>query len=364
MTKIDGTTFVRSDDFSVSIEENGRVLLLKEALYNPQTDRWHDIRLIRHGWKLFGFNFGAGKFTGITKEMAKQIQTTYGIVLKTLGAAGPDDAAFWTNEQKTSYFVQKNASESLAKGKPFRGFFSRLIFRDTPKVKTSCPFGQKKGDLFLSAEDAGRFGESQMTLHDAVQKGIVDPLKGNRSLALVEAKRNPEVVQEKPLEEKKKESPSPAKKRENEQKTASKTKERPLTKLPSISTYREGKTPIEPGFDLASFQERRRRIVAHLDRFSPVPFSAFINQNREQKISKVLYQRMLAALRVIAKDPESKDSDARYMKDLLRHWFRSAYHYLNKNSKPGEGFAQILAQVSLEIKDQKKAEAKAKEMYW
>ena len=400
MTKTDQIPYVRSEaPVGISIEDNGRVLVLKSALFNPVTAQWHDIRIVSHGWKVLGFNVGGGvKFTSVTEEMARQIQMTYGIVLKTLHAE-PNGAAFWSDGRKTSYFIGKNASDSLEKGKPFRGLLKRIFLRDTPEVKTSLPFGEKKGDLLLSEQDAARFGATQMTLHDAVQKGIFDPLHqgaagnaaGASSLAatspqspldaflgqpiadLEEAKEDESLSSQGPtLQRGEVSSTSPVKKKLEKGAAAEAplrlAKEKatgdPIARLPSIPTYRASKTPIETGYDNASFAERKRRLIAHLDQSSPIPFSAFVDQNKERKIETVRFRNLLEALRKLAIDPESKDADAKYMRNLLKHWFRAAFHYLDKNSNPGDGYPQILAQISLEIQNADKARAKAKELYW
>jgi len=73
---------------------------------------------------------------------------------------------------------------------------------------------------------------------------------------------------------------------------------------------------------------------------------------------------MLDALRRLAANPESKGPDDKKMNELFKHWFRAAYHYLEKNSKPGDGYAHILNKVKVSIKDPVKAETKAKKLYW
>jgi hypothetical protein len=134
--------------------------------------------------------------------------------------------------------------------------------------------------------------------------------------------------------------------------------------IPSIPVYRAHSTPIDPGYDDAPVEERRSRIIDHLDRSSPIPFSAFVDNNKERRIHPLLFQTMLDALRRLAKDPASNDSAAQDMKSLLKHWFRAAYHYLDKNSNPSDGYPHILSVVSRGTKDPKKAEVKAKELFW
>ena len=143
------------------LQNQGRVLLIKDALYDPSTKKYHDIKLVRNGWKLFGFDLGGGgEFTGITEEVVRQIQSTYGIVLKTLKSK-PNDAVFWGDEQKTSYITALDAAKTY----PSK-------WRVLGNVKASYPLGKKEGDLLLSKEDSARFGADQMTLHDAIHKGI------------------------------------------------------------------------------------------------------------------------------------------------------------------------------------------------
>src|SRR5579872_2179378 len=112
------------------LQNDGRVLIIKDAFYNASTKKYHDIRLVRNGWKFLGFDLGGGgKFTGITDDVIRQIQSTYGIVLKTLNSE-PSDAAFWGNEQKTSFVTAKDAAEKY----PSKWF--------TPwNAKTSYPLG-------------------------------------------------------------------------------------------------------------------------------------------------------------------------------------------------------------------------------
>lgn len=423
MSNFCSVPFVHSGNkpITVSLLNDGRVMILKDALFNPDTQRWHDIKLVRTGWTLFGFELGgAGKFTSITQDEARQIQMTYGIVLKTLNLQ-PDEAAFWGDAKQTSYFTGENAARTLESGKPFRGFLTRMFTRDNPVVKTSYAYGVKKDDVILSAEDAAFFGREKMTIHDAFNAVLwnrsrndlansllngnpaearnpldtlsVNPISDDQSQAAKNGLKinggadpamangvngpagqhssktaeengmktldgsNPDVMAKNKVEKDR------LSKHPNVHGTSSSA--HPITALPSVPpTYRAESTPIHAGYDYAPFLERKRRVVEHLDQSHPFPFSAFVDQNQDMKIDKFLFRRMEGALRRLALDPEAGDEDAKYMKGLFRHWFRAAYHYLERNSTPGDGYEQILSDISREIKEPRKAQAKAKELYW
>ncbi|HSX37905.1 MAG TPA: hypothetical protein VLE95_03650 [Chlamydiales bacterium] len=304
------------------LQNNGTVLVLKDALFNPATQVYHDIKLVRRGYRCFGIPLGGGgKFTGITEEVARQIQKTYGIVLKTLDVK-PGEARLFSTPQKTTYYTTG---------------FNRFWGQE------SYPFGQKEHDVLLSKNDAAFFGSNQMTVHDAIATGILR-LVGNDGASINAAAPSADNREEEPKEDEK--------------------LKKPLTQLPRIPVYSAGSTPYEAGYDSSSFEERKKRMVAHLDRSGPIPFSVFLNQNRDIRIEDALLQRMRRALERLAENPKVNDSDAKYMKKLLKHWFRAAYHYLDKNSKPGDGYPQIFNEVNKKIKTEKKAMRKAKELYW
>ncbi len=407
------------------LRNQGRVLLIKDALYNPATQKYHDIQLVRSGWKFLGWDWGGGRaFTGITKDAVRQIQQTYGIALKTLEKE-PPGLAFWGDSSKTTYITEAEDGDS---------------FWNSPK--TSYPFGQKKDDVLLDERDAARFGMSQMTLHDAIRAGIwnatgwtqgafaftpepepvdnLSPVEGTgagkygSAIERPQRSRNGDRNSDKEIEKRSwlsetlgkevkeanvaadtaKVKPAPMNtadrlkqrtalnsdedaninsgdlevERPNRQtrldalKTSPKFKQ--IETIPSIPVYRALSTPIEPGYDDARVEERRSRIIDHLDRSSRVPFSAFVDNNRERRIHPVLFQTMLDALRRLAIDPASNDSAAKDMKGLLKHWFRATYHYLDKNSNPSDGYPHILSVVSRGTKDPKEAKIKAKEFYW
>jgi hypothetical protein len=467
----------------------GRVLIIKDALYNPVTEKYHDIQLVRSGWKFLGWEWGGGTFNGLTKDAVRQIQETYGIVLKTLGQH-PPGAAFFGDAGKTTYLTEDGESESYLTG-------------------------QKNDDVMLSPSDAARFGESEMTLHEAIRAGIwnaagwshesfpsASDLADSEVTLPEEGEEVDEIAQygspiarqlkpregaaesgkkrswlSKPPENKKKEASestrATTKTDRLQQRTALggdedaeatpetldsgdahldvneegeiapetmdngashlhvsedgeiapetldggashlhvsedgeiapepedsgathlhvsgdggiaplrtpkgkfrildalKTSSAPryfkqIESIPWISAYQAKSTPLDPIYDDLAVEERKSRIVEHLDRASKVPFSAFVDNNKERRIHPVLFHTMQDALRRLAKDPEADDSDAKEMKNLLNHWFRAAYHYLDKNSKPGDGYPDVLTVVSRGTKDPKKAEAKAKELYW
>ncbi len=409
---------VNSGPIDFELQNQGRVLIIKDALYNRSTHRYHDIKLERNGWCFFGLDLGGGgKFTGITEDVARQIQATYGIALKTLQVQ-PNGAAFWSRGKQTSYATCELAGEKFASGK-------------LGDVKTSYPCGEKKDDVFLAQEDANRFGASRMTLHDAINAGIwslagwgqraplpanemppadsssPEPTRsgalrspprtrtpkrpsGTRSLqetaeksarsqalsadesgdtaSLQKSKSDRDSIEkEKPEIEAKtkpREIASKASRKGRGESTALGRKGLKSGILPTIPVYRAQSTPIEPGYDKALFEERKRRIIAHLDNSSPVPFSAFVDRNLKQKIDPSLFLRMSDALRRLAVNPKADDKDAKYMSELCKHWFRAGYHYLDQNSRPGDGYEQTLSQVAEKIKDPTKAAVKARELYW
>ncbi len=429
------------------LRNQGRMLVIKDALYNPITQKYHDIQLVRGGWKFLGMDWGGGRaFTGITKDAVRQIQETYGIALKTLGKE-PPGLAFWGDASKTTYVTEADDGAS---------------FWSSPRA--SYPYGQKSDDVLLSAEDAARFGWSDMTLHDAIRAGIwnatgwssgwsqgahafapepprVDETPnseesagaGKYGSAIARPPRSRAVnkgsakriwLTDAPGKEANvasdaaKGKPTPADRLK--QKTAldadddsgedinnggqepidGEVVEQPngittlngalepidgeeqqngitsldapktspnfkqIAKVPSIPVYRAASTPIIPGYDDAPVDERRSRIIEHLDRSSKVPFSAFVDNNQARRIHPVLFQTMLDALRRLALDPAANDSDAQDMKGLLKHWFRAAYHYLDQNSSPSDGYPHIFNVVSRGTKEPKEAEKKAKELYW
>lgn len=447
------------------LQNQGRVLIIKDALYNRSTQKYHDIKLERNGWRFFGWDLGGGgKFTGITDEVVREIQATYGIALKTLQAK-PNSAIFWVNGKgrETSYCKGEHTCENYYGG-----------------ANTSSPYGKKADDLFLSQEDAKRFGAAQMTLHDAMNAGIWSLVGWTKGPALTSFNSEPPAVsqsspsstserrkalrsslpkkihkmpqetqpfeeqetkekrarvdalsadesegdtasskklasdfaqdgaasQEKDLngveEESKKRAETNALSVDKPRDTASgkkltsdfaeeerpykgeleravqerrveqagasskprRGKEKQIAQLPTIPTYRINSTPIESGYDDAPFEERRRRMIQHLDNSSPVPFSAFVDRNLSQRIDPYLFLRMSDALRRLTTNPKANDKDAAYMSELCKHWFRAGYHYLNRNSKPGDGYEQIVSQVAEKVKDPLKIEAKAKELYW
>ena len=546
--------FVRQlDHVNYELQDHGRVLIIRDALYNPETDRYHDIKLTRSGWKLFGFDLGGGgQFTGITEDVVRQIQMTYGIVLKTLHSE-PNGMVFWGNPKKTSYIQGKNASKTYASGWYWN-------------VKTSYPYGQKKDDVFLSKEDAACYGAEHMTVHDAIYAGIwnqgqfngaalspesdraslgadgaasskprssarrnnlgqkqgeriprkttpalkkearpssetdpfskaksqsrsakmkrngradefdpsfgdsqnkmkskgrrdnerqstdgADPFGDSQNRAKSKGRRRDNEWQSAdgadpsgdsqnrakskgrrrdnewqsadgadPSGDSQNRAKSKGRRRDNEWQSAdgadpsgdsqnrAKSKRRrrdnewqsadgadretefvsagsqrkqeqhrfrsafgrsngmdkPISSFPSIPVYRANSTPSELGYDDAPFEERKRRIIAHLNKSGPIPFSAFVDNNSEGRINPFYFRRMTDALRRLADNPQADDEAAKYMNKLFKHWFRAAYHYLDKNSKPGDGYEQILSKVSEEIKDAKKAARKAKELYW
>jgi len=437
--------------------KNGRLLVLKDALFNPLTQKYHSIHLEKFPRKFFGFEIGkGGLFTGITEEVAREIQKTYGVFLKTLNSH-PNGAAFWGDASKTQYIKKEEAAESMKRGRLWG-------------AKTSYPLGAKKNDLFLAKEDAALYGKEKMTLHDAIQTGIWNSLSGGVSPPPAPVEKNlegkksppeallgvarpsrektrkgrgdpgplpseprekasrnkketrkidPENASEKSgrskqpkrkvsgedpitrdleemdreIEELSNESDSPSASQERrtkrgrkkkpsqpEERTLSAPKEEPLegepvqsskdqsdtpiATYPSIPAYSAKSTPFVAGYDDAPFEERRRRMIEHLDKSSPVPFSAFVDHNQEKRIDDALFRRMLDGLRRLALNPKASDPDASYMKKLMKNWFRAAYHYLDKNSKPGDGYQQILNKVYIDTSNPHKAEKKAKEIYW
>jgi|GEM_PF-3608196 len=620
----------------VVLQNGGRILLLKDALYNPETGKYHDIKLVKSGWKLFGIDLGGGgKFTGVTQEVAREVQETYGIALKTL-KSDPRGAAFWGGAGQTSY-VSAPAGSGIS-------FWRRLMPRET-----SYPLGQKQNDVYLAPEDAARFNAARMTLHDAMSAGIWnagvlkktsapsdavekaseghdgpipaglqrekrDPFRERPETALDQAKGKParrrkahgETPEETGKTGRKKSkipngapdleessscgkipggvrrpnpaygknghpplykqtgrtdsgawdpafdetgktvgkkskmpqgrrhlvktphhlkvpgsrgtdpasrsgvseemfdetggtvgkktkmpqgrrhfveaphhlkipgrrgtnpasrsgvseemfdetggtvgkktkmpqgrrhlvetplhsempgglrkmdpasrksgdpasreqmaradagvsespenegrvggrksgswnedsfNPSTAEHRLRKQGRFSETHRSasgirrpvfgpPVGSFPAIPGYKSKSTPIELGFDDAPFDERMRRIIEHLDRSGPVPFSAFVDKNANRRIDPGIYRKMEDGLRRLAADPASSHKDAKYMRRLCEHWMRAAYHYLDQNSEPGDGFSLLLSKAAETIKDPKKAEAKAKELYW
>lgn len=457
MNSSSSVSFVNTNHpIDFELQNQGRVLIIKDALYNRSTQRYHDIKLERNGWRFFGWDLGGGgKFTGITDEVVREIQATYGIALKTLQAK-PNSAVFWVNGngRETSYCRGEHARENYYGG-----------------ANTSSPYGKKADDVFLAQEDARHFGAAQMTLHDAMNAGIWSLVGWSKAPALTPLNNAPPTVSQsspssnserrkalrsplpkkilkmpqetQPFEEKetkekrarvdalsadepadtastkklasdfaKDDAPSLEKeldgvgeaskksarvdalsadepgdtgsakklasdfaqeetafqeKGDEQSVTSSKSRrgrEKQITQLPTIPTYRINSTPIELGYDSAPFEERRRRMIQHLDNSSPVPFSAFVDRNRSQRIDPYLFLRMSDALRRLTANPKADDKDAAYMSELCKHWFRAGYHYLNRNSKPGDGYEQIVSQVSEKVKDPLKIEEKAKELYW
>jgi hypothetical protein len=456
--------FVCSDGPIVyELQNQGRVLIIKDALFDPSTQKYHNIELVRSGWKFFGLDWGGGEeFTGITDDVARQIQATYGIVLKTLGKP-PAEVAFWGDAKKTSYLAETDGGKKFSSG---------LIYN----AKMSFPFGEKEDDVFLSTEDSALFGATQMTIHDAINAGIWNPTgwspktaanapatsddkkppggpgtnrsaphsKGkktgsqakpgqarhppaapasgddkksfrtgtNRSAPHRKGKKtgsqakpdearypaaapasgddkksfgtgtNRSAPHRKGMQTGSQAKPGQARypaaapasgddKKSSRSHVSQMRSERarfsaghPIESFPSIPVYRASSTPIEAGYDDAPFEERKRRIIEHLDSSSPIPFSAFVDKNRERRIHPFLFERMIDALRKLAANPESGDTDAIEMKKLFKHWFRAAYHYLEKNSKPGDGYPHILNKILRRVKDAEKAEIKAKEIYW
>lgn len=153
------------NNVSFELKNKDRVLILKDALFNSETLTFHDIKIER-GFSLFGFGFGK-KFTEMTDDLAREIQTTYGIVLKTLNA-NPGEVRLWGTIEKT-HFKIKN---------------SRVL-------NTSYSLGQKKDDTLLASIDAAHYNREKMTLHDAIRIGIWNirdqkaPIKKDESSARV-----------------------------------------------------------------------------------------------------------------------------------------------------------------------------------
>ncbi len=142
-------TMISTGIVSFELKDQDRVLVLKDALFNPKTHLYHDIT-IKRGWF-------ANKFTGMTDDLAREILTSYGIVLKTLNA-NPGEVKLWGTLEKTHY---KNKNSS--------GY------------NTSYSYGQKKDDLQLSPEDAAHYHQDKMTLHDAVRFGLWNTQNPNAS---------------------------------------------------------------------------------------------------------------------------------------------------------------------------------------
>ncbi|MBI5273361.1 MAG: hypothetical protein HY861_05195 [Chlamydiia bacterium] len=312
----------------------GRVLLIRRAVYNSKTGNWHDIRIVRNG---LGFLWG-GKFQ-ISDAIIEQVRATYGILLKTVRAE-PGSMTLDSVYTGTEVAVQSLHTMSY----PYKK-------------------GGSDDDTLLAAKDATSIRPEigSMTVHDAVVYGILMPLgiqgavgsappgsgssDGETPLQFIEPPQS--IV------------------------PSSHASAKPvLIELPPIPCYKAESTPQEPGYDDASFGERRRRMIQHLDRSGPVPFSAFVDRNEHGQIDPVLFQRMESALTHLAADPAAGGRDEKYMRELMEHWFRAAYHYLDKNSVPGDGFARILAEVLGSLKQadtpkvKEKAHIRAKEIYW
>ena len=354
---VNSKTFIPSElPVDPELQSGGRVLVLKCALFNPSTQKWHDIRIERSG---FLGKWCRGPLNNISQEEADRIRKTYDIILRTIDMQ-PGETAITTDLHSTQY-TQRNGSGRVEK-------------------KSSAAYDASRQDnVLLSQADAQCFGQKNVTVHDAVVFGVLAPLglsdvrttlseQEKLPFLSLNAKEDGKVVEQiKQLPKIPKNNVGGSQFNKADRDFLDKAREED----PILADADYG--------DLSS-EQRKARLTAYLDQTGPIPLSAFEKNDPPKGMSSEVFSRLRQSLSRLAvrdalgrlavleakivpntddrkecqrlrerlaeflKDREAKDvyedwkrelkqhAADQYMEALLQHWFRASYHYLDKYS--------------------------------
>lgn len=356
---VNSKTFIPSDlPVDPELQSGGRVLVLKCALFNPSTQKWHDIRIERSG---FLGKWCRGPLNHVSQEEAERIRKTYDIILRTIDMQ-PGETAI-TGDLHATQFTQRNGSGRLEK-------------------KSSAAYEASRQDnVLLSQADAQCFGQKNMTVHDAMVSGVLAPLGLSDARTTLSEQENLPVL---PLHAK------------EDGKMLEQIKQLPaIPKCNVEGSYfnradqefltnarKAGPSLADAKYDDLTLEQRKARLTAYLDQTGPIPLSAFEKNEPPKGMSPEVFGRLRQSLSRLAvrdalgrlavlnaklllatderhekerldkhlaavlegrdakdvyeewKGELQKHSADRYMEKLLEHWFRASYHYLDKYSVP------------------------------
>ena len=374
-------TFIPSDlPVDPELQSGGRVLVLKCALFNPSTQKWHDIRIERSS---FLGKWCRGPLNNISLEEAERIRKTYDIILRTIDMK-PGETTI-TGDLQSTQFTRKNGSGHLE------------------KKSSSVYEASRQNDALLSQADAEYFGQKNMTVHDAIVSGVLAPLGLSHAKASFSEQEQmpflPLNAQEDQQVLKRVEQLPAIPKCNAGGRTLNKADQEFLAEA-----RKAGPTLADADYGDLTFEQRKARLMAYLDQTGPIPLSAFEKNEPPKGMAPEVFARLrqslgrlavrdalgrLAALEAklmligdernerdrlrkrlaeILNGREAKDvyeewkrelkqcPADRYMEKLLEHWFRASYHYLDKYSTPD------MTRAVLELQEQGISQEKSVEL--